>query len=268
MDGNYIREHFFGRYPELLKLVANYSDEKLEKMRRGGHDPEKVYAAYKMATELNNGRPTVILAKTIKGYGLGEEGEGRNVAHNLKKQNEQELLQFRDRFGIPISDEDVKNAPFYTPPENSREMQYLHQRREALGGYVPSRPTTPPTMQMPRLSDYQKTLDKKLTGDRLSTTMAVVRLLGDMLRDKEVGSTSCPSFPTSRARSVWKVSSSKSEFTLTPANSTNLSGATTRSLPTTKKRKMARFLRKGSLRLDQWRHSTPPERPTASTGST
>ena len=101
MDGNYIREHFFGKHPELLKIVERYSDEKLEKMRRGGHDPEKVYAAYKMATEFNNGRPTVILAKTIKGYGLGEEGEGRNVAHNLKKQNEEELLQFRNRFGIP-----------------------------------------------------------------------------------------------------------------------------------------------------------------------
>ena len=195
MDGNYIREHFFGRYPELLELVENFSDEKLEKMRRGGHDPEKVYAAYKLATTINNGRPTVILAKTIKGYGLGEEGEGRNVAHNLKKQNEEELLQFRNRFGIPISDEEVKNAPFYKPPEDSVEMQYLHERRKALGGYLPSRPTEVPTQKMPRLEDYKKTVDKKLVGDSLSTTMCFVRLLGDMLRDKEIGKYIVPIVP-------------------------------------------------------------------------
>ncbi len=195
MDGNYIREHFFGRYPELLKLVEKYSDEKLEKMRRGGHDPEKVYAAYKLATTINNGRPTVILAKTIKGYGLGEEGEGRNVAHNLKKQNEEELLQFRNRFGIPISDEDVKNAPFYVPPEDSVEMKYLHERRQSLGGYVPSRPTEAPKMKMPRMEDYEKTISKKLVGDSLSTTMCVVRLLGDMLRDKEIGKYLVPIVP-------------------------------------------------------------------------
>ncbi len=120
MPGSYIREHFFGKYPELAAMVANYSDEKLEKMRRGGHDPEKVYAAYKAAIECK-GRPTVILAKTIKGYGLGEAGEGRNVAHNQKKMNDKELLEFRSRFGIPISDEEVANAPFYKPPESSVE---------------------------------------------------------------------------------------------------------------------------------------------------
>ena len=125
MNGTYIREHFFAKYPELLELVKSYSDEKLERMRRGGHDPEKVYAAYKMATELGNGRPTVILAKTIKGYGLGEVGEGRNIAHNKKKANEDELREFRSRFGIPISDDDVAKAPFYKPPEDSVEMNYL-----------------------------------------------------------------------------------------------------------------------------------------------
>ena len=140
MPGSYIREHFFGKYPELLKLVENYSDERLEKMRRGGHDPEKVYAAYKMATELKNGKPTVILAKTVKGYGLGEAGEGRNVAHNQKKMNEEELLEFRTRFGIPISDEEVGQAPFYKPPENSQEIKYLKERRAALGGSVPVDP--------------------------------------------------------------------------------------------------------------------------------
>ncbi len=114
MPGSYIREHFFGKYPELLKLVENYSDEKLEKLNRGGHDPEKVFAAYKLAVE-HKGQPTVILAKTIKGYGLGEAGEGRNIAHNQKEMNEKELLEFRSRFGIPISDDQVANAPFYRP---------------------------------------------------------------------------------------------------------------------------------------------------------
>ena len=136
--GDYIREHFFGKYPELLEMVKNYSDEKLQKMRRGGHDPEKVYAAYKAAVECK-GKPTVILAKTIKGYGLGEGGEGRNVTHNQKKLNEEELREFRTRFGIPISDERVAEAPFYEPPEDSPEMKYLRERREALGGPVPSR---------------------------------------------------------------------------------------------------------------------------------
>ncbi|MEO1617357.1 MAG: pyruvate dehydrogenase (acetyl-transferring), homodimeric type, partial [Planctomycetota bacterium] len=140
MPGSYIREHFFGKYPELLKLVENYSDERLEKLNRGGHDPEKVYAAYKQATDLKNGKPTVVLAKTIKGYGLGEAGEGRNVAHNQKKMNENELLEFRSRFGIPISDDEVTKTPFYRPPENSQEIRYLKERREALGGPLPSRP--------------------------------------------------------------------------------------------------------------------------------
>src|SRR5439155_3463257 len=125
---SYIREHFFGKYPELRELVASYSDEQLRKLNRGGHDPDKVYAAYKAAVE-HTGSPTVILAHTIKGYGLGEAGEGRNITHQQKKLNEDELGEFRTRFGIPISDEDVAAAPFYKPPENSRELQYLRARR-------------------------------------------------------------------------------------------------------------------------------------------
>src|SRR5580698_10303288 len=136
MPGSYIREHFFGKYPELEEMVSHLSDEKLSRLRRGGHDPEKVYAAYKAAVECK-GKPTVILAHTIKGYGLGEVGEGRNVAHNQKKLNEAELREFRTRFNIPISDEDVAEAPFYKPPEDSAEMKYLRERREALGGCVP-----------------------------------------------------------------------------------------------------------------------------------
>ncbi|MCG8650286.1 MAG: pyruvate dehydrogenase (acetyl-transferring), homodimeric type, partial [Pirellulales bacterium] len=194
MPGSYIREHFFGKYPELLKLVENYSDERLEKMRRGGHDPEKVYAAYKMATELKNGRPTVVLAKTVKGYGLGEAGEGRNIAHNQKKMNEEELLEFRTRFGIPISDEEVGNAPFYKPPENSQEIKYLQERRAALGGPVPSRPTEHPKLGVPTLDDYRKVI-KKLENKNISTTFAVVQTLVALCRDKKIGKHMVPIVP-------------------------------------------------------------------------
>jgi pyruvate dehydrogenase E1 component len=194
MPGSYIREHFFGKYPELLKLVENYSDEKLEKLRRGGHDPEKVYAAYKMATELKNGRPTVILAKTVKGYGLGEAGEGRNIAHNQKKMNEDELLEFRTRFGIPISDEEVGQAPFYKPPENSQETKYVRERRAALGGPVPSRPTEHPKLEVPTLDDYRKVI-KKLENKEASTTFAVVQTMIALCRDKKIGKYVVPIVP-------------------------------------------------------------------------
>lgn len=194
MPGSYIREHFFGKYPELLKLVENYSDEKLEKLRRGGHDPEKVYAAYKMATELDNGKPTVVLAKTVKGYGLGEAGEGRNVAHNQKKLNEDELFEFRTRFNIPISDEEVGEAPFYRPSENSPEVKYLKERREALGGPVPSRPTEHPTLDVPTLDEYRKVI-KKLENKTISTTFAVVQTLIALCRDKKIGKHMVPIVP-------------------------------------------------------------------------
>ena len=194
MPGSYIREHFFGKYPELLKLVENYSDEKLEKLGRGGHDPEKVFAAYKQATELRNGKPTVILAKTIKGYGLGEAGEGRNVAHNQKKMNEAELLEFRSRFGIPISDDEVVNTPFYKPPENSHEIRYLRERRDALGGYLPSRPTEHPTLDVPSLDEMKKVI-KKLENKNISTTFAVVQTLIALCRDKKIGKFMVPIVP-------------------------------------------------------------------------
>ena len=190
MPGSYIREHFFGKYPELLQLVANYSDEKLEKMRRGGHDPEKVYAAYKAAVE-HKGQPTVILAKTIKGYGLGEAGEGRNVAHNQKKMNEKELLEFRSRFGIPISDDEVGNAPFYKPPKTSNEIKYLEERRRALGGSVPSRPKAHPILETPSLEEYKR-FTEGLNG---STTMGFVRLLQRLVKDKKIGRHIVPIVP-------------------------------------------------------------------------
>jgi pyruvate dehydrogenase E1 component len=193
MPGSYIREHFFGKHPELAQMVLNFSDEKLEKMRRGGHDPEKVYAAYKTAVE-TKGRPTVILAKTIKGYGLGEQGEGRNIAHNKKKVNEQELLEFRSRFGIPISDEEVGKAPFYKPPETSVEIKYLKERRKALGGSLPSRPTTHPLMEVPTLADYSRFLESS-GGKEMSTTMGFVRLLTRLVKDKKIGRNIVPIVP-------------------------------------------------------------------------
>jgi pyruvate dehydrogenase E1 component len=147
-----------------------------------------------MATELKNGKPTVVLAKTVKGYGLGEAGEGRNVAHNQKKMNEEELLEFRTRFGIPISDEEVGKAPFYKPPDNSQEIKYLRSRREALGGPVPSRPTQHPTLEVPKLSDYCKVI-KKLENKNISTTFAVVQTLIALCRDKKIGKYMVPIVP-------------------------------------------------------------------------
>jgi pyruvate dehydrogenase E1 component len=194
MPGSYIREHFFGKYPELLKLVENYSDEKLEKLNRGGHDPEKVFAAYKAAVE-HKGQPTVILAKTIKGYGLGEAGEGRNIAHNQKEMNEKELLEFRSRFGIPISDDQVANAPFYKPPETSMEIKYLKEKRAALGGSLPSRPTQHPTTQTPSLDDYRKFMGVQLDNKSISTTQGFVRLLGRLVKDPKIGANIVPIVP-------------------------------------------------------------------------
>jgi pyruvate dehydrogenase E1 component len=195
--GDFIREDFFGKYPELLELVKNYSDDKLRKMRRGGHDPEKVYAAYHKAVQ-KNGKPTVVIAKTIKGYGLGEGGEGRNVTHNQKKLNEEELREFRTRFGIPISDERVTEAPFYKPPADSPEMKYLRERRQSLGGSVPIRNTKPVKLEVPRLAEYEKTMAKLVSGGpgkEMSTTMGFVRLLGDILRDKKIGKNIVPIVP-------------------------------------------------------------------------
>lgn len=194
MPGSYIREHFFGKYPELLELVSHLSDEKLRSLKRGGHDPEKVYAAYKQATECKNGKPTVILAHTIKGYGLGESGEGRNTTHNQKKINEAEVREFRTRFNIPISDDDVAKAPFYKPPEDCAEMNYLRERRAALGGPVPTRVPAAPTSKIPPLSDFADSLTS--SGDReVSTTMAFVKHFGRLLKNKEIGKYIVPIVP-------------------------------------------------------------------------
>ena len=193
MPGGYIREHFFGAAPELAEMVVHLSDEKIKKLRRGGHDPEKVYAAYDAAMKCH-GKPTVVIAKTIKGYGLGEVGEGRNVTHQQKKLNEDELRAFRSRFGIPISDDEVAKAPFYRPAEDSEEMRYLRERREALGGYVPTRPKQGPTLQTPPLSEYMGFIEKS-SGREVSTTTGVVTLMASLLKDKHVGKYIVPIVP-------------------------------------------------------------------------
>lgn len=193
-DGAYIRENFWGKYPELKELVKDLSDEQLQKMKRGGHDPEKVYAAYKKAVESNNGKPTVILAKTIKGYGLGEAGEGKNITHQQKKLNEEELREFRTRFGIPISDEDVSKAPFYRPSEDSAEIKYLKERRKTLGGYVPKRIVKNQSLQTPSEELFEE-FYKGTEGREASTTMVYVRILTKLLKDKEVGKLIVPIVP-------------------------------------------------------------------------
>lgn len=191
--GKYIREHFFGADPELLDMVKNLTDEQLHKMKRGGHDPEKVYAAYKMAFE-HKGQPTVILAKTIKGYGLGESGEGKNITHQQKKLNEDELKEFRTRFGIPISDDDVAKTPFYRPAEDSQEMKYLLGQRKKLGGFVPERfPNLRPIKTPPEaiFEEFYKGTD----GAGVSSTMAFVKILAKLLKDKEIGKLIVPIVP-------------------------------------------------------------------------
>ena len=191
--GDYIRRDFFGRYPELTKMVAGYTDEQLHKLRRGGHDPEKVYAAYRAAVE-HEGAPTVILAKTIKGYGLGEAGEGRNVTHQQKKLNEQELRHFRSRFGIPIPDSQIAEMPFYRPDEDSEEMKYLRARRRALGGLLPSRSVSVPVHRPPRKDLYFEFMQG--SGQReVATTMVMINLLGKLLKDKNMGRYIVPIVP-------------------------------------------------------------------------
>ena len=192
-DGDYIRKDFFGKDPRLLEMVENYSDEQIEKLSRGGHDPVKVYAAYKAAVE-HQGSPTVILAQTIKGYGLGEAGEGRNITHQQKKLNEDELLEFRSRFGIPIPDGEVQEAPFYRPAETSEEMKYLHSCRRKLGGYVPSRTVKVEPIKLPPDDLFEEFY--KGTADReVATTMVMVRLLSILLKDEKIGKLIVPIVP-------------------------------------------------------------------------
>ncbi|MCA4902460.1 MAG: pyruvate dehydrogenase (acetyl-transferring), homodimeric type [Rhodocyclaceae bacterium] len=192
-DGAYVREHFFGKYPELREMVSTMSDEDIWRLNRGGHDPHKMYAAYKAATE-HKGQPTVILAKTIKGYGMGESGEGQNITHQQKKMGTVSIRAFRDRFGIPIPDDQLDEVPLYKPAEDSAEMQYLRSRIAAMGGSVPQRRRGAGALEVPSLSAFESVL--KSTEDReISTTMAFVRILGTLVRDKAIGKLIVPIVP-------------------------------------------------------------------------
>jgi pyruvate dehydrogenase E1 component len=193
-SGDYVRKHFWGKYPQLLELVKHLSDEELKKLTLGGHDPIKVYTAYKAAVE-HTGQPTVILARTIKGYGIGESGEGKNSTHQQKKLNEEELRAFRARFGIPIADEEVAKAPFYRPSENSPEIRYLLERRKQLGGFVPSRHPQAEPLKLDTLSDAFTTFHKGSEGRKASTTMAFVQMLTKLLKDPEIGQLVVPIVP-------------------------------------------------------------------------
>ncbi|NKB76767.1 MAG: pyruvate dehydrogenase (acetyl-transferring), homodimeric type [Gammaproteobacteria bacterium] len=193
-DGAYVREKFFGKYPELREMVSNMTDEDIWRLNRGGHDPHKVYAAYAAAAK-HNGQPTVILAKTVKGYGMGEAGEGQNTTHQQKKMGEDALLAFRDRFNIPLTDAEVADAPFYRPDVNSAETEYLMEKRRALGGSIPSRISlSKPSFNIPDLSMFSNQLEG--TGDReISTTMAFVRILSILVRDKTLKKFIVPIIP-------------------------------------------------------------------------
>ncbi|MCG7870713.1 MAG: pyruvate dehydrogenase (acetyl-transferring), homodimeric type [Candidatus Thiodiazotropha lotti] len=191
--GAYTREHFFGKYPELDEMVANMTDEDIWRLNRGGHDPHKVFAAYAEATA-HKGQPTVILAKTVKGYGMGVAGEGQNITHSQKKMGEAALKAFRDRFNIPISDDQIGAAPFYKPPADSAEMKYMHEQRSKLGGFLPQRRTKVEAMTVPPLESFKALLEG--SGDReQSTTMAFVRLLNMLVRDKQLGKQIVPIVP-------------------------------------------------------------------------
>ena len=191
--GAYMREHFFGENPDLKELVKDLSDEELEKMKAGGHDPVKMYSAYKEATA-HKGSPTVILARTIKGYGLGEAGEGRNITHNQKKLSDNEMIYFRDRFNIPVSDDDATKGKFQKFDDGSDEYQYLMEQRKKLGGSIPVRVNQPKALKVPDVSIFKELLDG--TGEReASTTMSFVRLLSILTKDKSIGKHVVPIVP-------------------------------------------------------------------------
>ena len=192
-DGAYVRKHFFGKYPELLDMVSSMTDEDIWRLNRGGHDPRKVYAAYAEAVR-HKGQPTVILAKTVKGYGMGDAGEGQNTTHQQKKMNEDALKAFRNRFSIPISDEVIGQAPFYKPADDSPEMKYLKERVSAMGGSLPARRRKAASLETPPLAAFESFL-KGTEGREISTTMAFVRILSMLVKDEAIGKLIVPIVP-------------------------------------------------------------------------
>ncbi|MBA4111198.1 MAG: pyruvate dehydrogenase (acetyl-transferring), homodimeric type [Leptothrix sp. (in: Bacteria)] len=186
-DGAFVRQHFFGRNPKVAEMVAKMSDDDIWRLNRGGHDPQKVYAAYHAAAN-HTGQPTVLLIKTVKGFGMGKSGEGKNTAHQTKKLTEEDIKTFRDRFNIPITDEDLPKIPFYKPAEHTPEMEYLHARRKALGGYLPQRRVkADEQLVVPELAAFKTVLDATAEGREISTTQAFVRCLTPLLRDAQLG---------------------------------------------------------------------------------
>jgi pyruvate dehydrogenase E1 component len=194
-DGAFVRKHFFGKFPQTLELVSRMTDEDIWRLNRGGHDPHKIYAAYAAATK-HVGQPTVILAKTVKGYGMGKLGEAKNPTHQLKKLDDEAVREFRDRFAIPIPDNKLEEIPFYKPDENSPEMKYLHERRQALGGYLPQRRRrADEKLKVPSLETFNAILEPTVEGREISTTQAFVRFLTQLVRDKEIGPRAVPIIP-------------------------------------------------------------------------
>ncbi|MGJ7914508.1 pyruvate dehydrogenase (acetyl-transferring), homodimeric type [Massilia sp. LXY-6] len=186
-DGAYVRKHFFGKHPELLKMVANMTDDDIWRLTRGGHDPHKIYAAFKNAQE-NKGSPTVLLVKTVKGFGMGKSGEARNTAHQTKKLDDEAIREMRDRFAIPIPDDKLAEIPFFKPADDAPEIKYLHERRAALGGYLPSRrEQADEHLPVPPLETFKNVLEPTAAGREISTTQAYVRVITALLKDKEIG---------------------------------------------------------------------------------
>ncbi|MYM82157.1 pyruvate dehydrogenase (acetyl-transferring), homodimeric type [Duganella sp. FT50W] len=186
-DGAYVRKHFFGKHPKLLEMVANMTDDDIWRLTRGGHDPHKIYAAFKVAQE-HKGQPTVLLVKTIKGFGMGKHGEARNTAHNTKKLTDEAVREMRDRYSIPIPDDQLADIPFYKPADDAPEIKYLHERRAALGGYLPARrQQADEKLTVPPLSAFQNVLDATAEGREVSSTQAYVRILTTLLKDQSVG---------------------------------------------------------------------------------
>jgi pyruvate dehydrogenase E1 component len=214
--GAYTREHFFGKYPELREMVAAMSDQDIWRLNRGGHDPHKVYAAYAAATS-HKGQPSVVLAKTVKGYGMGDAGEGQNITHQQKSMDISSLKAFRDRFDLQITDEEVEKLSFHKPAPDSPEIKYMMERREALGGFVPQRKRKGNALKTPPLSAFENMLTA--TGEReISTTMAFVRILSTLVRDKELGKYVVP---MKHVPLVWKVCLDNSVFILLSVNCMN-----------------------------------------------
>ena len=243
-------------------MVEHLSDDQLARMRLGGHDPIKVHAAYRAAFD-HTGAPTIILAKTIKGYGLGEAGEGKNITHQQKKLNEDELEMFRSRFGIPIPDDELHEAPFYRPADDSAEIKYMQARRQQLGGYMPQRKMRATPLK-PFPDSHFEEFHKGTEGREVSTTMVFVRLLAKLLRDPELGKSSCRSFPTKPARSAWKRCSGRSEFI--PASARTTSPSTWTRCSITRKPRTGRFWKKASPKRARCVRSSPLVRAYANHG--